>query len=65
MPGSSGSDAAGSPPDRRKLIAVVHADFVDYSRLIGLDGVGTLARLRALCTGLIDPAVGEVPSQWR
>ena len=27
-------------PDRRKLIAVVHADMVGYSRLIGLDDVG-------------------------
>ena len=28
--------------DRRKLIAVVYADMVGYSRLIGLDDVGTL-----------------------
>ena len=36
------------PPDRRKLIAVVYADMVGYSRLIGLDDAGTLERLRAL-----------------
>ena len=29
-------------PDRRKLIAVVYADMVGYSRLIGLDDAGTL-----------------------
>ena len=28
--------------DRRKLIAVVYADMVGYSRLIGLDDAGTL-----------------------
>ena len=35
-------------PDRRKLVAVVYADMVGYSRLIGLDDVGTLQRLRSL-----------------
>jgi TolB-like protein/tetratricopeptide (TPR) repeat protein len=32
---------------------------VGYSRLIGLDDVGTLQRLRALRTNLIDPAIEE------
>ena len=32
---------------------------VGYSRLIGLDDVGTLERLRALRTNLIDPAIEE------
>jgi predicted ATPase/class 3 adenylate cyclase len=50
------SDAAATLPDRRKLIAVVYADMVGYSRLIGLDDLGTLQRLRALRTNLIDPA---------
>jgi class 3 adenylate cyclase len=53
------SDAAATLPDRRKLIAVVYADMVGYSRLIGLDDVGTLQRLRALRANLIDPAVEE------
>ena len=52
-------DPAGRPPDRRKLIAVLHMDMAGYSRLIGLDDVGTLARLRALRTSLIDPAIEE------
>jgi len=43
----------------RKLIAVVHADMVGYSRLIGLDDPGTLARLRTLRAGLIEPALEE------
>jgi adenylate cyclase len=56
---TSASDPDGRPPDRRKLIAVLHADMVGYSRLIGLDDVGTLERLRTLRTTLIDPAIGE------
>jgi TolB-like protein/class 3 adenylate cyclase len=48
-----------SPPRGRKLIAVVHADMVGYSRLMGLDDVGTLERLRALRRSLIDPAIEE------
>jgi predicted ATPase/class 3 adenylate cyclase len=46
-------------PDRRKLVAVVYADMVGYSRLIGLDDVGTLQRLRNLRANLIDPAIEE------
>jgi len=43
----------------RKLIAVVYADMVGYSRLIGLDDAGTLRRLRTLRRALIDPAIRE------
>ena len=43
----------------RRLIAVLHADMVGYSRLIGLDDVGTLERLRSLRSTLIDPAIDE------
>jgi class 3 adenylate cyclase len=56
---SEPSDPRGEPPDRRKLIAVVHADMVGYSRLIGWDDVGTLERLRSLRRTLIDPAIAE------
>src|SRR5271169_6643743 len=48
-----------SEPNRRKLIAVVYADMVGYSRLIGLDDTGTLERLKALRNTLIDPAIRE------
>ena len=51
--------ATGTQTDRRKLIAVVHADMAGYSRLIGLDDAGTLERLRALRRELIDPAIEE------
>jgi adenylate cyclase len=43
----------------RKLIAVVYADMVGYSRLIGLDDAGTLERLKALRKNLIDPEIDE------
>jgi len=53
------SDLIGLAPGGRKLIAVVYADMVGYSRLIGLDDIGTLERLRTLRSGLIDPAISE------
>src|SRR5689334_17143645 len=43
----------------RKLVAVLYADMVGYSRLIGLDDQGTLERLRSLRREVIDPAVEE------
>ena len=49
----------GRSPGVRKLIAVFHADMVGYSRLIGLDDVGTLERLRTLRSLLIYPAIDE------
>src|ERR1700722_4914025 len=48
----------GSPGGRR-LVAVVYADMVGYSHLIGLDDSGTLERLRSLRRNLIDPAITE------
>jgi adenylate cyclase len=52
-------DLIGKAPGGRKLIAVVYADMVGYSRLIGLDDLGTLERLRTLRNTLIDPAISE------
>jgi adenylate cyclase len=51
---------AGSP-DRvdRRLAAILAADVVGYSRLMGLDEVGTLAQLRAHRRELIDPKIAE------
>ena len=59
MSETNAPDPTGKPQDRRKLIAVVHADMAGYSRLIGLDDVGTLERLRTLRKSLIDPAIEE------
>ena len=49
----------GRPSGGRKLTAVLHADVVGYSRLIGLDDVGTLERLGTLRRTLIDLAIAE------
>src|SRR5438045_7836866 len=43
----------------RRLAAILAADVVGYSRLMGLDEAGTLARLRAHRRELIDPLIAE------
>src|SRR5688572_20704007 len=43
----------------RRLAAVLHADVVGYSRLMGADEAGTLKALKAYELGVIDPAVGK------
>ena len=42
---------------QRRLAAILSADVVGYSRLMGLDEAGTLSRLNALRRGLIDPMI--------
>jgi TolB-like protein/class 3 adenylate cyclase len=42
---------------QRKIAAILVADVVGYGRLAGADEEGTLARLRALRSDLIDPAI--------
>ena len=46
-------------PVQRKLAAILAADVAGYSRLMGADEEGTLARLKALRAGLIDPSIAE------
>jgi adenylate cyclase len=41
----------------RKLAAILAADVAGYSRLIGIDEEGTIARLQALRRELIDPTI--------
>src|ERR1700748_2548265 len=43
--------------ESRKLAAILVSDVVGYSRLAGADEEGTLARLRAMRSELIDPAI--------
>ena len=68
MSGTNTSDSTGKLQDRRKLVAVVYADMVGYSRLIGLDDAGTLQRLRSLRSNVIDPAIeehgGRIVQNW-
>ena len=59
MSSNGASDLIGRAPGGRKLIAIVHTDMVGYSRLIGLDDIGTLSRLQTLRRTLIDPVIAE------
>src|SRR5512139_3346492 len=43
----------------RRLAAILAADMVGYSRLMGRDEEGTLATLKALRKTLIDPKITE------
>jgi TolB-like protein/class 3 adenylate cyclase len=43
--------------ETRKIAAILVADVVGYGRLVGADEEGTLARLRALRSDLIDPTI--------
>jgi TolB-like protein/class 3 adenylate cyclase len=47
------------PRPQRQLSAILAADVAGYSRLIGLDEEGTLARLKELRRTLIDPKINE------
>jgi adenylate cyclase len=42
----------------RRLAAILAADVAGYSRLIGVDEEGTLARLKTIRAEVIDPAIG-------
>src|SRR5262245_5378022 len=44
---------------QRRLAAILSADIVDYSRLMGVDEEGTLARLNAHRDEFIDAKIGE------
>src|SRR5262249_20738743 len=49
--------AEGAVVETRKLVAILAADVVGYSRLAGSDDDRTLARLRALRSDLIAPTI--------
>ena len=42
---------------QRRLAAIMSADVVGYSRLMGIDEAGTLGRLKALRREIIDPTI--------
>src|SRR5882672_7086291 len=50
---------ADNPPVQRRLAAILAADVAGYSRLMGADEEGTLARLKALRAELIDPTIAS------
>jgi len=43
----------------RRLAAILAADVVGFSRMMGADEEGTLSRLKRLRAELVDPAIGE------
>jgi adenylate cyclase len=45
-------------PVVRRLAAILAVDIVGFSRMMGADEEGTLARLKALRAELVDPAIG-------
>jgi TolB-like protein/class 3 adenylate cyclase/cytochrome c-type biogenesis protein CcmH/NrfG len=47
------------PRAERKLAAILAADVVGYSRLVGGDEAGTIARLKALRKELIEPLIDD------
>jgi TolB-like protein/class 3 adenylate cyclase len=53
-----GAFLAGERVERR-LAAVLAADVAGYSRLMGLDEEGTLARLKAVRKALVDPTIAS------
>ncbi|MBI09159.1 MAG: hypothetical protein CMM55_06505 [Rhodospirillaceae bacterium] len=52
----TGGDRSGKRVER-KLAAILAADVVGYSRLIGVDEAGTLTALSALLKGLVEPTL--------
>jgi TolB-like protein/class 3 adenylate cyclase len=55
----SGSAALATERVERRLAAILAADVAGYSRLMGADEEGTLARLKALRRELADPKIKE------
>jgi len=54
-----GSTALATERVERRLAAILAADIAGYSRLIGADEEGTLARLKGHRRDLIDPKIAE------
>src|SRR5205814_1981716 len=50
---------ADNSPVRRRLAAILAADVAGYSRLMGADEEGTLARLKAIRAELVDPVIAS------
>jgi len=55
----SGAFPLAAEQVERRLAAVLAADVAGYSRLMGIDEEGTLARLKAVRKALVDPAIAS------
>lgn len=47
--------------EQRRLAAILVADVVGYSKLVGSDEVCTLAQLHALRAGIMEPQLSNTP----
>ena len=56
---ASGEKILSGERVERRLVAILAADVAGYSRLMGQDEAGTLARLKAHRRELIDPSITE------
>ena len=54
---SEGTTSVASGRPQRRLAAILSADVVGYSRLMGIDETGTLARLQDVRSAIIDPTI--------
>ena len=45
--------------EQRRLAAILVADVAGYSKLVGADEAGTLAKLAAMKRDVIEPAIGR------
>jgi adenylate cyclase len=52
-------EQTGKDRVERRLAAILAADVAGYSRLMGIDEEGTLARLKAHQRALVEPKVAE------
>ncbi len=52
-----GTGAAENGPKQRRLAAILAADVAGYSRLVGVDELGTLTRLQAHWDAVIEPTI--------
>ena len=50
-----GASRVTTPLPQRQLVAILYADVVGYSRLMGADEAGTYARLKALREAVFEP----------
>jgi formylglycine-generating enzyme required for sulfatase activity/class 3 adenylate cyclase len=59
MPASSGGTSSHVGTSARRLAAILSADIKDFSRLMGMDEEGTLARVKRYRREIIDPTIAE------
>src|SRR5579864_7718754 len=57
LPRPGAGTPSGGKPVERRLAAIMAADVVGYSRLMGADEVGTLRQLTAHRRELLDPSI--------